>query len=372
MKRIIAIMGMMAAATLSFAQNTAQSAAAEAAAALNNAPLTKEEKPKPNYWKESLKTNINFGQTSLNNWAAGGDNTTSLAAYIDGNANYKRTVTVNNKLKDMYWNNRLQLDYGFLYASSKPIIQKNTDRIYLESKWGYQINNKIYFSANFDFRSQFAKGYNYATPDKSIIANYDPLAGGIEDLSMADQRKAWSDARVAKSNLLSPAYTNIALGIDWKPASWFSASVAPLTGGFVISTDPQFRKGYSMALKCDETDAGYLAAVASGDAAAIGKYYKASRFELGAQVKIDAKFNINDNFSYTTQLVLFSNYLEDPLQIRTNWDNRFDWKLAKYFSLTVTTNLIYDPKVLNPDGSMVGVQFKESLAFGFTWTIASK
>ena len=60
----------------------------------------------------------------------------------------------------MFWNNRLQLDYGFLWASSKPIIQKSTDRIYLESKWGYKAPSTkyLYFSANYDFKSQFTTG----------------------------------------------------------------------------------------------------------------------------------------------------------------------------------------------------------------------
>ena len=66
--------------------------------------------------------------------------------------------------------------------------------------------------------------------------------------------------------------------------------------------------------------------------------------------------------------------------MRVNWDNRLDWKLAKYFSFTLTTNLIYDDKIMikndkdidmYPNGRQ-RVQFKESLAFGFTYTIASK
>ena len=87
----------------------AQSAAAEAAKAISAAPEVVAPVEKPNYWTESLKTNVTLGQTSLTNWAAGGDNTVSLAAYIDGNANWKKG--------EMFWNNRLQLDYGFLYAS---------------------------------------------------------------------------------------------------------------------------------------------------------------------------------------------------------------------------------------------------------------
>ena len=366
MKKLTIILAALVAAAPAFAQNDVIAAATAAAAALSETEQAQAKAAKPNYWSESIKTNINFGQTGLTNWAAGGDNTTSLSAYIDGNANYKKAVKVNDKTKDMYWNNRLQLDYGFLYASSKPILQKNTDRIYLESKWGYQINNKLYFSANFDFRSQFAKGFNYKTPTGVTPANPDGTFSGQQ----------WKDAALPQSALLSPAYTNIALGIDWKPTNFFSVSFAPLTGGLVASVDPQFRKIYSMKLKCEETDQGYQAAVASGDMAQIGKYYGAARFELGATLKIDYKLTINDNFSYSTQAVFFSNYLDHPGQIRTNWDNRFDWKLAKYFALTVTTNLIYDPKVFmtNDAGEWVerGVQFKESLALGFTYTIASK
>lgn len=145
-KSILSVAVLLCTATFAYAQeaDAATDAAKEIAAAADAAPA----KPKfSDYWSKSLKTNVNIGQTGLVNWAAGGDNTVSLAAFIDGNANYKKD--------DMFWNNRLQLDYGFLYASSKPILQKSKDRIYLESKWGYQIKDKLYFSANYDLKSQF-------------------------------------------------------------------------------------------------------------------------------------------------------------------------------------------------------------------------
>ena len=107
-----------------------------------------------------------------------------------------------------------------------------------------------------------------------------------------------------------------------------------------------------------------------------GSQFRNSRFEFGAQLKMDAKVNVNDNFSYTTQVVLFTNYLNIKHCPRINWDNRIDWKLAKYFSLTMTTNLIYDDTIMiaekNGENPKARVQFKESLAFGFTYSIASK
>ena len=370
----------------------AQQAAADAAAAVSAAPEVAPKVEKPKYWSTSLKTQINVGQTGLFNWAAGGDNTVSLAAFIDGNANWKKD--------DMFWNNRLQLDYGFLYASSKPLLQKSTDRIYLESKWGCKTPSmkNFYFSANYDFKSQFSTGYDYKTP--SVPATYPdgtPIPEGtkLDQLELKHQRELWKDARVLKSNFLAPAYTNLALGIDYVPAKWFSLNFAPLTGGFVIVKDAALRKSYSMdktksAKALEERFASYDEATASdtekADYASYqnslenGTAYRSAKFEFGAQLKMDAKVNINDNFSYSTQVVLFANYLDIKHCPRINWDNRIDWKLAKYFSLTLTTNLIYDDQIMikndkdidkYPDGK-ARVQFKESIAFGFTYTIANK
>lgn len=382
MRKIIIILALLASSVALKAQDV-QQAAAEAAKALVEAPAEQQKIEKPKYWTESLKTQVNIGQTSLTNWAAGGDNTISLQGFIDANANWKK--------KEMFWNNRLQLDYGFLYASSKPILQKSTDRIYLESKWGYKTDamKNFYFSANYDFKSQFSSGWDYKTPGVLVDENGNDLVGG-------DLRQAWRDARVLKSNILSPAYTNLALGIDWKPSKWLSVNIAPVTGGFVIVTKDELRKKYKMELTKESKEletrfAGYDEATASeSQKAAYARYkeslengsaYRSARFEFGAQIKADAKVNINDNFSYSTQVVLFFNYLDDkPYVPRVNWDNRIDWKLAKYFSLTLTTNLIYDDDVMIkndkdleqfPEGK-ARVQFKESLAFGFTYTIANK
>ena len=378
--KYLSVVVLSLAASFTMAAQNVQDAAADAAKAIMEAPEAPQKVEKPKYWTNSLKTNVNLGQTGLTNWAAGGDNTVSLAAFIDANANWKKN--------EMFWNNRLQLDYGFLYASSKPILQKSTDRIYLESKWGYKTDKmkNFYFSANYDFKSQFATGYDYKTPGTLVDADGNDLMGGA-------LRQAWRDARVFKSGFLAPAYTNLALGIDCKPTKWLSINLAPLTGGFVIVKDAELREKYSMGFKkayneehfdaLPEADKEAFKAAQqnkSADPAAYGNYFRGARFEFGAQFKADAKVNVNDNFSYSTQVVVFVNYLDINHCPRINWDNRIAWKLAKYFSLTLTTNLIYDDQIMikndkdldmYPEGK-ARVQFMESVAFGFTYTIASK
>lgn len=393
MKRILTfILSVCFAASMAAQQVDAQQVAAEAAGVISQAPEVSEQKPKPKYWDNSIKTQVTFGQAGLFNWAAGGDNTVSLKAYVDANANWKKDK--------MFWNNRLQLDFGFLYASSKPLLQKSDDRIYLESKWGYQAVDKLFASANFDFKSQFAPGYTYATPGASHMADLG-FTGDLDDLSYADKNKVWKHARTLKSSFLSPAYTNLALGLDYVPTKWLSLSLAPLTGGFVIVTKKELRKNYGMELQnqyetLQQTYASYDESTATEaqkaeyaslqEALKNGSAYNASRFELGVQLKADIKVNINDNFKYTSQIVLFGDYLtlfdKDPMKrsYRFNWDNRFDWRIAKMFSIVLTTNMIYDSKVLIttdkdidqfPEGKR-RLQFMESLQLGFTYTISSK
>ena len=357
MKKVIITIAAVAVCVFSAKAQDAQAAAAEAAAALSAAEDVPVVEPKPQYWDLSMQNNINFGQTYLYQWAAGGYNNYSLAAGIDANANYAKGK--------MIWNNRLQLDYGFLYSADKPIIQKNKDRIYFESKWGYETPiQHLYYSANLDFRTQFNNNYNYGTP--------------ASDGSTEPTKQQWLDARELKSGFLAPAYFNIGLGLKWTPKPWFELNFAPLTGGVVLVNIPSLRYTYGMDLIEGSTFSDRKEAFLAEQAADNYDQFKGVRYEFGAQLKADAKWVINEVFTYTTQVTAFYNYLTPKVEPRITWDNKVFWKLAKYFALTLSTNLIYDPLVMvrDNDGDKVpdakGIQFKEYFEFGFTYTIAGK
>ncbi len=339
MKRIVTLMALLATVVAS-AQNT-QTAAAEAAAALSAAEDVPEKVEKPRYWTNKLVTNISFGQTFLSQWAAGGYNNVSLSGTIDGSANYAKGKLVGT--------NHLVMDYGFLYSADKPILQKNKDRILFESKWGYETPVKhLAYSASFDFRTQFNNNYDYKTPATTQDAD-----GNVIEPSVAD----WLDARKLKSGLFSPAYINVGVGALWTPKPWFSLNVAPISGGAVIVSIPELRKTYGMAL-------------VEGSATE----YRSARMEFGTQLKLDMGWVINENFSYSTQATLFYNYLTPKVEPRITWDNKISWKVARFFAINLSTYMIYDPLVqVNPrraDGK--GLQFKEFLELGFTYSIATK
>lgn len=326
MKRILTLISIIAAGIPAMAQNDVQQAAAEAAAALTEAPQQEVVPTKPQYWTRSAAFDLGFNQTSLWSWAAGGYNTLTLSAGADAQANYAKDLST--------WTNRLQLNYGFLWSADKDnLIQKSNDRIYFESKFAYKTgaNSKFNYTASFDFRSQFTDSYD----------------GYVMD----ENSKKWSGT--LKSGFLSPAYTNVALGMEWKPTDWFDVNFAPVTGGFTIVTNETLRPTYGM--KTDDA----------------GKY-KPALFQFGAQLKIDAKAVLNDVFTYDTQLVLFTDYLDNPFtHNRVNWDNKLTWLASKYFKTALNTWLIYDP-IVKFDGVASKVQFKEFFSISFTYTITNK
>lgn len=325
-KRIFSVIALaLVCAGTTFAQN-AQEAAEEAAKALMEAKAAEDAAVKPVYWTTSAKLSIGISQTALINWAAGGYNTATILAGADLVANYKKD--------QQSWNNRLQLDYGALWAQDKPkVMQIAADRIYLESKWSLDMSEKSKwkYTAGLDFKTQFSDNYSSYTE-----------AGG-KDL---------------KSSFMSPAYTNIALGMEWQPADWFNVSISPLTGGLVICTDTR------------ANDAGVSLRQNYGMKEA-GDFFSPTLFQFGAQIKANAKVTVNDVLTFESQLVLFTDYLNRPfLQNRINWDNSIDWKITKLIGLGLKTWLIYDPIVLI-DGRQ-RVQFKEFLSFSLSYTITNK
>lgn len=322
----------------------AQKAALEAAQAISGVKEAEPVPEKPNYWTNSYDFTVGFNQTFLTNWAAGGYNTVTLAAGVDVKADYAKNLTS--------WSNRLQLDYGFLWSADKMnLLQKSKDRIYLESKFAYKTAgaSKWNYTASLNFRSQFSNSFdNYQQDDPQ-----DPKSRWHGDL---------------KSGFLSPAYTDIALGVEWKPSAWFDMNIAPLTGGITAVTDEFLRGSYGMKLKKEyegvEKPEGYM--------------YNSFLFQFGAQIKMNARVNINDSFKYETQLVLFTDYLDKPfVHNRVNWDNAISWTPAKFFKIALSTWLIYDPLVTivdvrdnQPKTSLL--QFKEFFSINFAYTIAPK
>ncbi len=339
---------------------SAADAAAAAAAAFAQTEVPQAAPPKPVYWKKAATTSLGFSQQKLSNWAAGGVNNVTLNAALRGNANFAKGKT--------YWNNKIECDYGFIYQQDKPFVQKNLDRLYFESVCGYSKSPKFGLSARIDFLSQFSNTYNYNYP--SSFEGDSPTA------------KDWRNARTIRSGLLSPAYAHLGLGFDIVPNPanrWLVINFSPITGGFTVVANKELRRAYGnhrLKQYRDEAEYPYTEALPDGTTVNHGEYYKITRFELGAQLVANLNVRINTNFLFSSSLILFSNYLDNPQNMRVNYSSSVSWILAKNLSLSFKTFLRYDDKVMirnpddidkYPDGKQ-RIQLQEILGLNFSYS----
>lgn len=263
----------------------------------------------PSNWSKGSLLQLGFSQMSLSNWAAGGYSSVALNAYVNMFKTYE--------VKDMFWENRLQLAWGFINSFGDK-FKKSDDKIIFDSKYGYRAWNKVFASAAFNFRSQFSNSFNYPSSGKVLV-----------------------------SGPFSPAYFSFGIGLDYKPAKVLSINFSPLTSNLVIVTKEELRVKYG------------------------NRVDQPAKLELGAQLKIDYKQQLSKNLAVASNLILFSDFLKNPQNIKVNWDLFIDAKINKYFSTNIRTNLIYDDNILIPDKDGVldkRVQFKEILSVGFSYT----
>lgn len=265
---------------------------------------------KPSNWRKGSQFQLGFSQMSLTNWAAGGFSSVALNAYVNMFNAWE--------VDQMFWENRLQLAWGFINSFGDR-FKKSDDKIIFDSKYGYKAFNKVFISAAFNFRSQFSNSFNY------------PASGD----------------RVLVSGPFSPAYFSFGLGLDYKPAKVLSINFSPLTSNLVIVSQEVLRTKYG------------------------NRVDQPAKLELGAQLKFDYKHQLTKDLSVASNLVLFSDFLKNPQNIKIYWDFFIDAKINKYFSANIRTNLIYDDNILIADKDGVldkRVQFKEILSIGFSYT----
>lgn len=235
-------------------------------------------------WRTGGLFSSSFNQVSLMNWAAGGQDAMSLNNIVSLFAKYSKGKVA--------WDNTLDMGYGIIKQGDEK-IRKNDDRLELNSKLGYKVNEtKFYYTILFNFRSQFAEGYNFPRTDSSLYI----------------------------SKFAAPAFTLFSIGIDYKPADYFSLFISPITARGIIVNDKRL------------SDAGAFG-VEPGE-----KF----RAEVGAYLNTRFQKDVVKNVNFMTKLDLFSNYQEDPLNVDVNWEVLISMKVNSFLSVSIGTQLIYD------------------------------
>ncbi|NJM24356.1 MAG: DUF3078 domain-containing protein [Bacteroidia bacterium] len=262
------------------------------------------------YWKTNFKFALNVNQASFSsNWKAGGVNSIGLSSLLNVKANYKK-----NKSS---WDNEIDLLFGFVNNDGQG-YRKTQDRIFLDTKYGYDLSKHWSFYTSLNFLSQFAPGYVYNDDGTKTII----------------------------SDGFAPAFLTSSWGLEYHPVDYFKVRVSPFSPRFTFVSDverfvtPANPEPYGVAPP-DNMRTEWLA------------------FQLLADFNKDIATNLNLKWRY----IMYANY--ETLELKTI-DHRLDLnitaKVNKFINVSLGGILLYD---YDQDS---GAQLSQLLNIGFLYT----
>jgi hypothetical protein len=265
-------------------------------------------------WKKTFRTGLNINQASFSsNWKAGGINSFGFNAFLNYTANYKKDKNS--------WDNQFDFLYGVVNNQGQG-ARKTLDRIYLETKYGRELNEKWSFTSSLNLISQFAKGYKYET------------VNGIEE-------------RALISDFMAPAFITSAWGLEYHPVEYFKVRFSPFSPRVTILSNNNGR------FNAVDPVAPYGVEVGSDTR------YEWLAFQMQAEFNKDIAKNVNLKWRY----VMFANY--ETLELKTI-DHRLDLNLVakvnRFVNVSLGGILLYD---FDQDS---GLQLSQAFSLGILYS----
>ncbi|HBH23233.1 MAG TPA: hypothetical protein DDY13_07395 [Cytophagales bacterium] len=243
------------------------------------------------YWKIDLSTGLNINQASFSsNWTAGGINSIGLNTHFNLKANYQKGRHS--------WDNQIELLYGFVNNQGQG-FRKTNDRIFIDTKYGYQLSDHWSLYASLNFLTQFADGFRYE----------DDTNGNEQEILI--------------SRFFAPAFITTSYGFQYQPKDFFKVRLSPFSPRFTIVSDTKLIQN-----------------IPENYGVARGETLRTewAAFQLFADFDRDLAKNLNLKWKY----ILFWNY-ELPVD---EIDHRLDVTLSAQINSFLSTDLgvimIYD------------------------------
>lgn len=261
---------------------------------------------KPNFWKTSGETSLQFTQNYVSgNWSQGGENTHTLVSGLLLNANY-------NDQQKIQWDNKFEARLGFTTAPSDKEHDYRTTE------------NMIRFTTKLLLKAIKSWNYSFQVESKTqSLRNYP------------------ANSSEYTSAFLAPLDTKVGIGMDYKK-NWknfnISVNIAPLTYRWLYVSEKFLAGRYGV----------------KGD--------HRSLQEFGSSTNINSSWKITKNISWTSHIDAFTSYEK----VYANWENTFDFVVSKYLSTKLFMHGRFDDGVARKKGYSY-FQFKEFLQFGLSY-----
>ena len=268
-------------------------------------------------WQRGAGLGLDLGQLlQLNPRVGSGENRIGVGANFTAYARYKRG--------NEHWDNNLSLHFaiqrlgqgvlppGFNDDERVP-FQKSIDELRFASQYGREFGDDVPwgYGAELTFLSQVTPTYQDSA-GRNLLKDIDGnnAAGPI-------------------AQLLSPATFTLSPGITYRPDEHFDVLISPASYKTVFVADEAIRR---LALY------DYLDQDGDGDRVLN---------QLGATVRANYAntFLADDRLLFKSTLGLFSNYLNDPLNVDVDWRNEVGFEIVTGLTVTLNTVLLYDDDV---------------------------
>lgn len=207
--------------------------------------------------------------------------------------------------------------HDFLYGvvrNQGESTRKSNDRIFLDTKVGYKINDKWNYFVSLNFLSQFAPGYEFEDNDRTLISKF-----------------------------MNPGYLTSAIGVEYKPNADFSLRMSPFSPRWTFVTDTDL-----------------FQTVPDNYGVEIGETV---RTEVAAfSMLLDYNKKLSENITFVMRYQMYANYEDFAFDaIDHRLDLALTAKVSNLVNVSLTSLMIYD---LDQDSK---VQFSQGLALGIAF-----
>jgi hypothetical protein len=288
----------------------------------------KVEKEKRPEWVKKQRFTVDLNEVSFVNWNAGGSN--SISALVGYQFSYDYSD------KYFFWNNNLVAGYGINGQQGRE-TRKTTDIFEINSNFGYNPteNSNWFYSARFNFKTQFDYGYQYPNVNNPI------------------------------SKFMAPGYLFFGFGMDYgKNIDNLSLYLSPITLKATFVLDETLANAGKF---------GVTPAVLDIDGNVI-KSGKRSRQEAGILINNNYKTEVAKNVTAESVLSLYSDYINNFGNVDVDWRLNLNFKVNNFIRATFESHIRYDddvktsvPSAIEGEFDEAGakVQWKQFLGIGF-------
>lgn len=274
----------------------------------------------PSAWTIGAGIGLDFSQLlQINPKQGAGQNRFGLggATTLFAKLNNSRRVNWDNTV---VWQFAVQKVGSGPLANGEPLpFQKAIDEFRLSSKFGYRTadTSKFFYAVDVNLLSQITPTFQGTT---QYPGNF------LSDITNTNATPL--------SRFFSPATLNLSVGIDFKPSKKLSVFYSPVGAKFVIVSNDDIARQGVHGNPVTKNANGAVIDFENVDA------------QIGSLLKANyANKFLTDKLTFTSQLLLYSNYLRNPQNIDVDWNNQFAFTIAKGLQLAVTMNVFYDDDV---------------------------